>query len=498
VANGTAACAANALAVGTHSIVATYSGDGAYNAAASTALTETVNAAKVDPSVALASSANPIIAGQSATFSATVTGGNGAATGTVTFTDGAMTLCDMVALSGGAASCTATSLAAGTHSIIASYSGDGAYNAAASAAVNEVVQAASVTLTLSPASLDFGPESMNTSSAPQSITLTNNGNVATTIGSITTAAPFGQTNDCGCLAPGASCTISVTFSPAVADGALNASTPVSGTLTVNAQDDSASAPLSGTAEKSLVTHYYRSILRRAPDTGGHDFWASEAARVAGLGANVNETWFAMAMSFFGSTEYAGFARNDAGYLTDIYNTFFNRAPDADGFNFWMGQLAGGMPREAVLVQFLFSPEFANFTHAIFGAAAVRPEMDMTMDMYRGILERLPDSDGFGFFLGQFRAAQCSGADAVRAEANTVSQQFFTSPEYANLERSNAQYMSDIYNAIMRRGADLDGIRFWIGQLDSGALAREQVRAQFVQSPEFNNRVTNVIDAGCVH
>jgi hypothetical protein len=132
-----------------------------------------------------------------------------------------------------------------------------------------------------------------------------------------------------------------------------------------------------------------------------------------------------------------------------------------------------MPRESVLLQFLFSPEFANFTQSQFGNAQVRPEIDMTMDMYRGILQRLPDNSGFTFFLGQFREAQCSGADAVRSEADSMSQQFFDSPEYGNLQRTNAQYMSDIYNAIMRRGPDLDGIKFWIAQLDSGAQTREQ-------------------------
>src|SRR5206468_3099435 len=149
--------------------------------------------------------------------------------------------------------------------------------------------------------------------------------------------------------------------------------------------------LSGMGERSLVTHYYRSILRRAPDQGGHDFWESEATRVAGLGANVSEVWFAMSMSFFSSQEYVNFHTDNATYLTDIYNTFFNRAPDSGGFNFWMSQMNGGMPREAVLVQFLFSPEFAAFTQQVFGNTQVRAEMDMTMDMYRGILGRLPDS-----------------------------------------------------------------------------------------------------------
>src|SRR5204863_7194578 len=41
---------------------------------------------------------------------------------------------------------------------------------------------------------------------------------------------------------------------------------------------------------SLVTNYYSTILRRAPDPGGQAFWESEAVRVGGLGASVNETW----------------------------------------------------------------------------------------------------------------------------------------------------------------------------------------------------------------
>jgi len=353
-------------------------------------------------------------------------------------------------------------------------------------------------LGLSATSVDFGGESMNTTSPVQTVIATNTGGASLTISGVAVASPFSQSNNCSTLASAATCTISITFAPAVAAGALNSTVPAAGTLSVSstAPGSPKSIPITGTAEKSLVTHYYRSILSRAPDQAGHDFWQGEAARVAGLGANVNETWFALAMSFYRSPEYAAFGRNNAGYVADLYNTFFNRAPDAAGSTYWLGQMSQGMPRESVLLAFLFSQEFANFTQAIFGNTAVRPEMDMTMDMYRGILQRLPDSAGFTFFLGQFRQAQCSGAGAVRSEANTVSQQFFSSPEYANLNRSNAQYMSDIYNAIMRRGPDVAGINFWVQQLNGGAQTRDQVRQQFVQSTEFNNRVTNVINAGC--
>ena len=122
-------------------------------------------------------------------------------------------------------------------------------------------------------------------------------------------------------------------------------------------------------------------------------------RVQALGASVNEVWFAMAMQFYSSAEYAAFNRNNSDFVTDLYVTFFNRAPDTAGFNDWTTKLSQGMPREVVLASFMFSPEFAAFTQALFGNAAVRPEIDTVADFYRGFLGRLPDDGGFAYWKG---------------------------------------------------------------------------------------------------
>ena len=250
-------------------------------------------------------------------------------------------------------------------------------------------------------------------------------------------------------------------------------------------------------EPSLVKHFYAAILRRAPDAGGKAFWEGERARVVALGANVNEAWFAMAQSFYASAEYAALNRDDAGFVTDLYSTFFERPPDAGGMAFWQGLLQQGMPREVALASFMFSPEFINFTQAIFGNTAARPEVDTVMDFYRGLLSRLPDDGGFAFWRQQFRTAQCQGAGAVTAQAEAISSAFALSAEYAARARTNAQYVGDLYNAFLRRGGDLGGVQFWIGQIDSGALTRESVRRQFIASPEFQGRVQAIIAAGCL-
>jgi hypothetical protein len=106
---------------------------------------------------------------------------------------------------------------------------------------------------LSPASLTFGPQSVGTTSPPQSITLTNEAKASLSITSIsitgTNAEDFAQTNNCGTtVAAGASCTVNVTFTPTTT-GTLTASISVSD----NGSGSPQTASLTGTGGGPGVT-----------------------------------------------------------------------------------------------------------------------------------------------------------------------------------------------------------------------------------------------------
>jgi hypothetical protein len=353
--------------------------------------------------------------------------------------------------------------------------------------------------------LVFGGQSMGTTSPPKAVGF--GLNVPVTVTAITVSAQFGQSNDCATVPANQTCTIQVTFSPTPVVGAVNASLPVTGTLTITSSNvGSFTVALSGIAEKSLVTHYYSSILRRAPDAGGKQFWINQATLMSSLGVNVNEAWYAMAQQFFSSAEYASFNRTNNGFITDLYVTFFNRAPDPGGLDFWVQQLTSGLPREVALAGFMFSAEFAGFTSAIFGNAATRAEVGVVMDFYRGLLSRLPDQDGLAFWVNRFRVAQCAGAGNVYGEVEEISRQFANGGEYLGKNRTNAQYVGDLYNAFLRRGGDLGGVNSWINFLvappalgagEQAGTARERVRRQFIASGEFQARVNAIVNQGCL-
>ncbi len=344
----------------------------------------------------------------------------------------------------------------------------------------------------SPDMLDFGGQSMGTTSPPLTVTLTNTSAETVKLGPFIWPPAFAaaSSNACATLGPGASCDLRVVFRPRT-EGTIT------GTLWFFYGPGTTTLYMRGVGERSLVTHYYRSILGRDPDGAGKAYWESEAARLAQIGADPNETSFAMAMTFYASAEYAGFGRDDGGYVTDLYRSFFDRAPDADGFAYWTGTLAAGMPREVVLSSFMFSPESASFSRSIFGASSARAEVEVVVDFYRGILGRLPDDAGSAAWMAALRTAQCQGPQAVVEAADRISGAFVNSHEYLARGRSNAQYVGDLYNAFLRRGGEIGGVLGWIGQLDNGNLAREDVRRAFLASAEFAARVHSMADAGCL-
>jgi len=138
----TAACTTAALAAGSNAIVATYSGDANY-AGSTGSLSQVVN--KGASTTTVTSGQNPSTFGEPVTLTATVgPAGPPIPTGTVGFTSNGTTItgCSAVVLSPSrTATCTTTTLAVGTDTIAATYSGDSNYlpsNGAVSQIVNPV------------------------------------------------------------------------------------------------------------------------------------------------------------------------------------------------------------------------------------------------------------------------------------------------------------------------------------------------------------------------
>jgi hypothetical protein len=150
--SGQAQFTTSSLGIGTHSITASYNGYYDFNGSTSAPLTQTVNpVGTLSTTATLASSVNPLVYGQSLTFTATVAAvspGAGTPTGTVAFKEGASLLGTGTLDASARATFSTSALAVGTHSITAYYWGDPIFGPCTSAPLTQTVNPVSTTTTL--------------------------------------------------------------------------------------------------------------------------------------------------------------------------------------------------------------------------------------------------------------------------------------------------------------------------------------------------------------
>tara|TARA_B100000965_G_scaffold130952_1_gene109169 strand:- start:74 stop:418 length:345 start_codon:yes stop_codon:yes gene_type:complete len=99
-------------------------------------------------------------------------------------------------------------------------------------------------------------------------------------------------------------------------------------------------------------------------------------------------------------------------------------------------------------------------------------------LYNASFKRLPDPDGLRYWIDNFS----SGKDDERAVASSflISDEFKT--RYGE-NISDTTYVNNLYQNVLGRLPDSNGLNYWIGQLNSGTETRYEVLLGFSESAE---------------
>lgn len=230
-----------------------------------------------------------------------------------------------------------------------------------------------------------------------------------------------------------------------------------------------------------VTRLYRAALGRNPDQGGLNHWIEVLQRGGPLEG--------LAAAFVGSTEFnAQFGGLDASaFVTQLYRNILDRAPDAGGLQFWMGQLRNLVPRASVLAALSESAENRGRTTAVVAAGIWdRDEDSMGIArLYQAVLGRTPDAAGLTFWRGTLTNGTTLG---------TMADAFASSPEflatYGTL--TNREFVQALYANTLGREGDNVGVEFWTTVLVTKAASRSNVVLGFSESAEHQARTAPAI------
>ena len=247
--------------------------------------------------------------------------------------------------------------------------------------------------------------------------------------------------------------------------------------------DFAPTGTSGEQIYGFVNRLYTKVLGRDPETDGARYWATELY-------NFHQTGAQVAQGFIFSQEFKDRNTSNEEFVTILYNTFFGRDPETDGFNYWVGLLnSGNASREGVANGFIFSQEWADTcaTYGIRSGGDIKPSgsiepTDLTYAfverMYTKAFKRDYDEGGRNYWASELANYNCTG--------EAVGVFFFISKEMNDYNLSNEEFINRLYLTFMDREGEADGKNYWIGVLNGGAT-RESVVYGFSRSPEFAER-----------
>lgn len=104
--------------------------------------------------------------------------------------------------------------------------------------------------------------------------------------------------------------------------------------------------------RNYVLRMYTKALNRTGETMGVEYWANRINMKVASPETV-------AKSFFLSEEFNNRKLSDEDYVEILYQTFMDRASDAEGKQYWVSNLKNGMSREKALEGFSRSAEFSK-------------------------------------------------------------------------------------------------------------------------------------------
>jgi hypothetical protein len=224
-----------------------------------------------------------------------------------------------------------------------------------------------------------------------------------------------------------------------------------------------------------VNALYDVLFDRPVDVGSLGGW------VRALDAG-NITWQGAASFMLSSPEFSarfGTLSNQQ-FITKLYEHTTGGTGDTGGIAWWTSMIDTGVSRSDAALA------FARWDFHVgrmrednpLGYWVDRPFGNELAAMYEVALDRLPEREGFEFWITDLQRGAIGTADLATlfGRANEFLGRFST--------MNNSDFVRELYLTVLDREPDPEGFAFWTGHLDRGSLVRADMVRGFSVSDEM--------------
>ena len=128
-----------------------------------------------------------------------------------------------------------------------------------------------------------------------------------------------------------------------------------------------------------------------------------------------------------------------------------------------------------------------------------------LELYSAYFNRAADADGFDFWKKSFNTYYTGSSVTTDTEKEEqalqqITSDMATSKEYLELypnSLSSTDFIDTIYSNLLDRPSDLEGLNFWSGHIDNETMSKEQAILNMIAGAKGNNSTQGLIDKALI-
>jgi len=258
-----------------------------------------------------------------------------------------------------------------------------------------------------------------------------------------------------------------------------------GLIPVTGQQNKVTAYAETGGVTDFVSRLYTEVLGREADEAGLAAWAELLLNGSYTGAEV-------ASGFIMSNEFINKEMDHEEFVQIMYRAFFGRDAEPEGLAGWVDLLEQGYRKSYIFKGFANSNEFGALCDSYGVEAGLIPvtvsEQQANLSdedyniwqfverMYTEVLKRSADMVGIKGWVDVLKDGTWSGSE--------VASGFILSDEFQATEMTDEEYVRIMYKAFFGRAADDASLTIWVNGLETGEYTKEFIFAGFANSTEF--------------
>jgi hypothetical protein len=223
-----------------------------------------------------------------------------------------------------------------------------------------------------------------------------------------------------------------------------------------------------------IARLYQTMLDRAPDLGGLQYWTN-------MVDNSTVPLSAVANMFASSPEFIqknDGSLSDTDFVNQLYENSFGRAADPSGSQYWTAMLASGTSRGTVAGIIAQSAE----AKADSTETAGDTNNGEVYRLYETAFARAPDSAG-----GTYWTSTLGAGETITQVAQAFVQSAEFKQDYGTL--STTDFVTALYQNALHRAPDAGGLQYWTAALQGG-MSQASVMVSFSDSLESRATTAN--------